>query len=121
MERRRRLGNRLTRTAHQLLAHRLDHLPLARHALKGLGNCLAKLRQHPATARACGWARDDDALTWQMCWQRAAHRFATHETLDGAARLVGIGLSGNRLFGDIGRKLFELQFRLFEQFAATLG
>src|SRR5205823_8526434 len=47
MERRRWLGNCLAATAHELLTHRLDHLPLARHALQGLGNGLAQFGWSP--------------------------------------------------------------------------
>jgi hypothetical protein len=37
-----RLRDRLAGTARKLLAHRLDHLPLARHALQSLGDGLAQ-------------------------------------------------------------------------------
>jgi hypothetical protein len=43
MERRRRLRNRLALPAGEALAHRLDHLPLARDDLERLGNILAEL------------------------------------------------------------------------------
>jgi hypothetical protein len=67
MERRRWLGNPLARAAGELLAHRLDHLPLARHYLQGLGDVLAELGE-PATAdRASAGRRNDDALARQMC------------------------------------------------------
>ena len=71
MERRGRLGDRLAGTAGKLLTHRLDHLPLTRHALQGLGDRLAQLGQGPATAGACGRAGDDDTLARQVCRQRA--------------------------------------------------
>lgn len=37
------LRDRLTFPAWELLAHRLDHFPLARDHLQGLGNILAQL------------------------------------------------------------------------------
>ena len=45
MERRRRLRDLLAVPAGELLAHRLDHLPLARDHLQRLGDVLAQLRQ----------------------------------------------------------------------------
>jgi hypothetical protein len=42
VERRRRLGDGLARPARELLAHRLDHLPLARHDLQRRGDVLAR-------------------------------------------------------------------------------
>ena len=45
MERRRRLRDRLAVPARELLAHRLDHLPLPRDHLQRLGDVLAELRQ----------------------------------------------------------------------------
>jgi hypothetical protein len=53
-----------------------------------------------------------------MCRQRATYRLTAPEAADDAACLLGIDLSGDRLFGGIGLKLFELQFRLFKQLAA---
>ena len=47
MRRRRRLGDRLAGPAGELLAHVLDHLPLARHELQRLGHVLAELAQLP--------------------------------------------------------------------------
>jgi hypothetical protein len=43
MERRRRLRDRLTPPARELLAHRLDHLPGPGNGLQRFGNVLAKL------------------------------------------------------------------------------
>ena len=56
-----------------------------------------------------------------MCRQRATHRLATHEAPDDVARLIGSGVSGGRPLGGIRLELFELQFRLVEQFAAAFG
>ena len=52
MRRRRRLGDLLAAPARELLAHVLDHLPLARHQLQRLGHVLAQLAQRAAAARA---------------------------------------------------------------------
>jgi hypothetical protein len=43
MERRRGLGNRFAVATGELLAHRLDHLPLARDHFQRLGDVLAEL------------------------------------------------------------------------------
>jgi Oxidoreductase molybdopterin binding domain len=49
-----------------LLAHRLDHLPLARNALQGLGDRLAQLGEHSTTTGAFCRARDKDTLAIDM-------------------------------------------------------
>jgi hypothetical protein len=49
----RRLGDALAGAAGELLAHVLDHLPLARDELQRLGYVLAELVQSSAAARAC--------------------------------------------------------------------
>ena len=56
MRRRRRLGDRLAGPAGELLAHVLDHLPLARHQLQRLGHVLAELaqRRRRSTGRPTG-------------------------------------------------------------------
>src|SRR5690348_13606108 len=56
-----------------------------------------------------------------MSRQRATDRLAPPEAPDDAPRSGGIDLSLGRRFGGIGLQLFKLQFRLIEQFAATLG
>ena len=74
MERRGRLRDRLAGTAGELLAHRLDHLPLPRSALQGLCHRLAQLGERSAAARAFGRAGDNDTLAWQMRRQRIGLR-----------------------------------------------
>ena len=67
MERRRRLGDRLAVPARELLAHRLDHLPLARDHLQRLGDVLAQLGQLRRAAAGAALRRGDhDALARQM-------------------------------------------------------
>ena len=77
MRGRRRLGDRLAGPAGELLAHVLDHLPLARHHLQRLGHVLAQLAQRAAAARAGRRRRIDDALARQMLGQRPARRLAS--------------------------------------------
>src|SRR6185312_5777934 len=76
----RRLGDRFAGPADELLAHVLDHLPLARNELQRLGHVFADLAQ---SAVAAAWAdrrcRIDDALPWQMFRQRPAAWLAALE------------------------------------------
>jgi hypothetical protein len=59
----RRLGDRFAGPADELLAHVLDHLPLARNELQRLGHVLANLAQSAvAAAWAGGRHRIDNAL-----------------------------------------------------------
>src|SRR5689334_1254607 len=75
-----RLGDRFASPANELLAHVLDHLPLAWNELQRLGDVLADLAQ-PAIAAA--WAggrhRIDKAFPRQMLWQRPAGWLAALE------------------------------------------
>src|SRR6516225_1247898 len=75
VERRRRLRDRLAVPAGELLAHRLDHLPLARDYLQRLGDILAQLGQ-PAAAAAWTAPRrlDDYALALNGIGKGFAHR-----------------------------------------------
>ena len=67
MRGRRRLRDRFAGPAGELLAHVLDHFPLARDELQRLGHVLAELAQgRPAAARACRRQRIDNALARQM-------------------------------------------------------
>lgn len=50
----RRLGDRFASPADELLAHVLDHLPLARNELQRLGHVLANLAQSTVTAAWAG-------------------------------------------------------------------
>jgi hypothetical protein len=115
MERRRRLGDLLARPAGELLTNGLDHLPLPRHHLQGLGGGLAELGEPAAAARAGRRAGDHDTLARQMCWKGRAHRLfageGTHRRAVGRRRFV---------FGCARRHFLELQFQLVEQLAAAL-
>ena len=69
----------LSQERQELLAHVLDHLPLAWDELQRLGDVLADLVQSPTatrTKRGCGI---DDALARQMLRQRPARRLAPLE------------------------------------------
>ena len=117
MRGRRRLRDRLAGAAGELLAHVLDHLPLARHDLQRLGHVLAELAQHAAAA----WARRrrgiDDVLARQMLRQRAARRLLPLEAAH--RRLIGIrGSRDLRRRLGFGRGLFQvgkLQLELLDQ------
>src|SRR5262245_34076259 len=56
------LRDRLARATRELLAHVLDHLPLARNQFQRLGHVLADLVQRPAATRAGRGHRIDDPL-----------------------------------------------------------
>src|SRR5947209_10532267 len=71
MERCRRLSDFLARPASEFLAHRLDHLPLARYHLQGLGNVLAEFGQPAAADRTDTGSRNDDPLARQMAGKGA--------------------------------------------------
>jgi len=79
---RRRLRDLLARPARELLAHVLDHLPLARDELQRLGHILAELVQNAAAAWTGARPRIDDALARQMLGQRPARRLAPMESLN---------------------------------------
>jgi hypothetical protein len=73
VERRRRLVDGLAVAARELLAHVLDHLPLARNDLQRLGDVLAQLRQPPAAAAWAGRRTGHDhPLTRQVLGERLA-------------------------------------------------
>lgn len=70
------VGDRFVGPANELLAHVLDHLPLARNYLQHLrvladacGICCRRSMAGP-------WYRVDNALPWQMLRQRPARRLA---------------------------------------------
>src|SRR5262245_18050919 len=80
MRGRRWLCDRLAAPARELLAHVLDHLPLARNELQRLGHVLADLAQgSAAAARAGRRQRIDDAFARQMLRQGPARRLAPLE------------------------------------------
>lgn len=69
--------------AGELLAHRLDHLPLAQNNLEGLGDVLAQLAQSvDTTALAAYGAGHDDAFARTMLGQRLLHRPAAGKAGD---------------------------------------
>ena len=108
MERRRGLCDRLAIPARELLAHRLDHLPLARDHLESLGHVLAQLRQARATAsRARTWRRNDDTLAREMFGERLAARPLARKGGD----IGGPGrgdFGGQVILAGIGLKVFQL-------------
>jgi hypothetical protein len=117
MRRRRRLRDRLTGRASVLLAHMLDHLPLARHQLQHLGHVLAQLAERAAAARAGRGNRIDQAFAWQVFRQRPAGRLAARErlhrhTVRRDQVCLGLGL------GVLFLELEQLQFELIQQRAA---
>jgi len=93
MKGRSRLRDPLALPARELLAHRLDHLPLARDDLQRLGDVLAQLRQLARTAARAALRRgDDDALARQMIGERFATSPLALEGLHGLRprrRLLG--------------------------------
>jgi len=94
VERHRRLADLLAVPAGELLAHRLDDLPLARNNLQGLGDVLADLGQLlRAAARAGGRWRHHHALARQMSGERLAPGPAA------AGERLHLGRAGRRLFG----------------------
>ena len=115
MERRRRLGDRLAVPARELLAHRLDHLPLARDHLQRLGDVLAELRQLRRAAAGTALRRGDhDALARQMLGERLARRPLALERLD-RLRLRRRLLGRQFVLGRGRLQLFELQLHLLQQ------
>ena len=121
VERRRRLADPLARSAAELLADGLDHLPLPGDHLQRLGHILAKLDQLALTARAGGGCRDDDAFARQMGWQRAPHRLAPGEASDRALARIGRRiLGGSGVLGGARFQFLELQLQLVEQPAPLL-
>lgn len=114
VEWRRRLGHRLARPAREALAHRLDHLPLARDHLQRLGDILSELHQPAGTAaRAALRCGDDDTLTPEMIRERLA---CWTLTLEG--REVGRprrGFRGQLVLGGGGLQVLELHLQLIEE------
>jgi hypothetical protein len=115
-----RRGCLLTGSARELLLHGLDHLPLARHDFKRLGDILTQLAQPIQAAAGTGLGRrDDDALARQMLGQGLAGGPLALERRDVGLRCC---LSSKELiFAGSGLALLERQFHLIEQMARTLG
>ena len=115
MERRRRLADLLATPAGELLAHRLDDLPLTRDHLQRLGHVLADLRQLVRTAAPAGCRRRNHLpLARNMRRERLAGRLAAGEPLD--LRGLRRRLLGRQLvLGRARLELVELQFQLVEK------
>ena len=122
MERRRRLGDALAVAAGELLAHRLDHLPLPRDHLQRLGDVLAELHD-PARAAAAAGRRgfDHHPLARQMRGEGLARRAPALEGPHRRLRLCRGALGGEFVLGGGGLELLELQLELVEQPRLALG
>ena len=115
VERRRRLADPLAIPARHLLAHVLDHLPLARDHLQRLGDRLAELAQaRAAAAVAGGGRRNDDALARQDAPGTAGGTAVAREA-GNVRRLGGGALGGDLVLGGGRLQLFELQLHLIEK------
>ncbi len=94
----------------------LDHFPLARNELQGLGHILADLAQcRPAATRAGRGRRIDDPFARQMLRQRTASRPAPFERWHHHL-LARHGHLGRRVrLRRIRRQIGQLQLELVEQ------
>ncbi len=121
VERRRRLLDGLAVAARELLAHMLDHFPLAGNDLQSLGDVLAQLRQACATTAGAGrWAGHDQPLARQVFGEGLARRTPACEGRHRGG--PGRGLLGRQLvFGRRSFQLLELQLELVEQAGAAFG
>ena len=111
-----RLADRLAAPADKPLAHRLDHLPRARHDFERLGHVLAKLRERPLAAGASGGSGDHHPLARQVRGQRPSSRSAVRR--DRGIRIASG--QGGAILARCSLELLELQLQLIE-LAATLG
>ena len=118
MEGRRRLRDRLAVPARELLAHRLDHLPLARNDLQRLGDVLAQLRQLRSTR-----SRDSSPAPGSRRARAADDRGTACATAACAGTTCTVCVLRRRLLGRqfiLGRgrlQLFELKLHLLQQAA----
>ena len=118
MKRRRRLRDRLTGPAAELLPHMLGHEPLPWYDIEGLGDIFADLRQLGATtARAACWRRMNKAPARQVVGKVPTRRFAPLKSRNLDHRCCGLG---RRLTACRGEFL-KLQFQLIEEPLALLG
>jgi hypothetical protein len=108
----RRLGDRLTGAARELLAHRLDHLVAARDALQRLGDGLAEFGELATATGATRRRWQDDPLARQMCRQRATNRLRAGERTHG--RLVRRRVGSCCILGRGGLEFLELHLQLIE-------
>ena len=115
MERCRRLADLLAVAAAELLAHRLDHFPLARHRFQRPGHVFAELAQAIAAAAFTRrWRIDHHALAGKMIGERIA--FGARARKSAHSRRPGDGFLGRKLvFGGAGFQLFERQRQLVDQ------
>jgi len=122
VERRRRLRDRLAGAAGEPLAHRLDHLPLARDHLQRLSDVFPKLGQLAIAAGARGRSRNDHPLARQMRRQRSARRLAANGR---AGRLLPVRIAGRiegrLILGRLRLEFLKLKFQLVQQLAAAFG
>ena len=122
MERRRRLADLVAVAASELLAHVLDHLPLARDHLKRLGDVLAKLGQSRAAAaeaRASG-----PGTTTRSRGRCSGNGLRAGRLRVNARHCRGLGrgyLGSDLVGGSRGLQLFQLQFHLVQQPRGPLG
>jgi hypothetical protein len=103
------LGDLLAGPAGELLAHGLDHFPLPRHDLQGLGDVLAEFGEPAAAARAARRRRHHHPLAWQVSRQRRSHRLPAADAAH-RRRLRRGRASGDLVFRGTGLQLLELQF-----------
>jgi hypothetical protein len=114
VERRRRLRDRLAFSARVAFPDRLDHLPLPRHDLQGLGDVFAELRQFGRAAARTSLRRgNNDALARQMIRKRLSARPLALEGFDRgrARRLFG----GEFVFRRTRLRFLELELQLIEK------
>ena len=114
VERRWSLADLLTVPASELLAHMLDHLPLARDRFQRLGDIFAQLAQPSATAaKASRRSRHDHPLAWKMLGEGLARRALAGERRHRRG-LAHSHLGGDLVFGGRALQLLELQLDLIE-------
>src|SRR4029453_17073980 len=116
MEGRRRLRDPLAVPAGELLADRLDHLPLARDDFQRLSDVFAELRDPPGAATdACRRRLDHHPLARQMLRKWLSAGAAALESPH-SRRCPRRGLLGGELVFARGRlELLELQLHLRKQ------
>jgi hypothetical protein len=114
------LSDRFAVAARELLAHSLDHLPLAQDDLQCLGDILAELGQfRRSPSRTTDRSRNDDALSRDI----VAKRFADWPLALERAHQLGL-LRGFRRDEFVLRRggfdFLELQFHLLEKSGLAL-